>query len=258
VITTVTMYFSRDPSRNTCKMAAIRKLCGKDIELVFIDGPHLLQPVDLAWSSAPQLGASEASDSDPALAPRAWWKANEERTRALGLDASLALLRDVLKADQYEGVFGFSQGAAFAALLAALLEKPYLYPPFLIDGQSPHPPFKFCVSVSGFKISDPLGTTLMSPSYSTPTLHVIGKNDIIVIEERSKTLVEVSDNKRVEEHDGGHFVPSKANWRYFFRDYLLDPVGNVPSPGPSSSLTNSGVSTPVNLPMSASNQAMKL
>src|ERR1700676_3122921 len=119
------MYFSRDPNRNTCKMAAIRKLCGKDIELgtslpdlaisyrsatplttpnhtVFIDGPHLLQPVDLAWSSAPQLGASEASDSDPALAPRAWWKANEERTRALGLDASLALLRDVLKADQYE------------------------------------------------------------------------------------------------------------------------------------------------------------
>jgi hypothetical protein len=50
-----------------------------------------------------------------------------------------------------------SQGAAFAALLAALvrqsngfytlefnepfqLEKPHLYPPFLIDGQSPHPP----------------------------------------------------------------------------------------------------------------------
>jgi hypothetical protein len=119
----------------------------------------------------------------------------------------------------------------------------------------------------------------MSPSYSTPTLHVIGKNDIIVIEERSKTLVEVSDNKRVEEHDGGvliihslgclllllifcppgHFVPSKANWRYFFRDYLLDPLGNVPSPGPSSSLaTNSGVSTPVNLPTSASNQAMEL
>lgn len=43
----------------------------------------------------------------------------------------------------------------------------------------------------------------MSPSYSTPTLHVIGKNDIIVYEERSKALVEVSANRRVEEHDGG-------------------------------------------------------
>jgi hypothetical protein len=46
----------------------------------------------------------------------------------------------------------------------------------------------------------------MSPSYSTPTLHVIGRNDVIVIEERSKVLLEVSANKRVEEHDGGVYL----------------------------------------------------
>ncbi|KIM75675.1 hypothetical protein PILCRDRAFT_798693 [Piloderma croceum F 1598] len=219
------------------RMGAIRKSCGKDVELVFIDGPHLLQPGDLAWSSTSELGASEASGSDPAIAFRAWWRVNTERTQALGLDASLALLKDVLKADRYEGVFGFSQGAAFAALLAALLEKPHLYPSFLIDGQSPHPPFKFCVSVSGFKPPDQLATILMSPSYSTPTLHVLGKNDVIVIEEWSKVLLEISANKRIEEHDGGHFVPCKANWRNFFRDYLLDPLRDVPSPGLSSSST---------------------
>jgi len=33
-----------------------------------------------------------------------------------------------------------SQGAAFAAIVTALLEKPETYPPFLIDGKPPHPP----------------------------------------------------------------------------------------------------------------------
>jgi len=99
----------------------------------------------------------------------------------------------------------------------------------------------------------------MSPSYSTPTLHVIGRNDIIVIEERTKALLDVSAKKRVEEHDGGHFVPSKANWRNFFRDYLHDPLGNVPSPGlSSSSATNSGVNTPISSSASMSSLTMKL
>ena len=57
-----------------------------------------------------------------------------------------------------KGVFGFSQGAACAALLSALvwctsvhsltfslieisqLERPHLHEPFLIDGKAPHPP----------------------------------------------------------------------------------------------------------------------
>jgi hypothetical protein len=129
---------------------------------------------------------------------------------------------------------------------------------------SVRPLSKFCVSVSGFKPPDQLATMLMLPSYSTPTLHVLGKNDVIVIEERSKVLLKISANKRIEEHDGGvysfprsgslsslilyrlgHFVPSKANWRNFFRDYLLDPLRNIPSPGLSSSSTpNSGANTP--------------
>jgi hypothetical protein len=121
----ITICFVETPDGKTCKMAAIRKSCGKDVELgtsmsfhmlvaflmfrttrtgctVFIDGPHLLQPADLAWSSISELGASEASDSDPAIAPRAWWRVNTERTQAVGLDASLASLKDVLQADRYE------------------------------------------------------------------------------------------------------------------------------------------------------------
>jgi len=119
-----------------------------------------------------------------------------------------------------------------AALLAALLERPHSYPSFLVDGEAPHPPFKFCVAVSGFKAPGSLSADIFGTSYSTPTLHVLGRNDVIVIEERSKGLLDLSQNKRLEEHDGGHFVPSKANWREFLRDYLTNPLGVIPSPEP--------------------------
>jgi hypothetical protein len=112
-------------------MAAFRKACGKSFELgrcgsnsnpyvthtstVFIDAPILLTPPDLAWQSAPGANQSEASnlqalgaaeaqniDSDPALAPRGWWRHNAEKTRAIGLEESLLVVRDALTKDKYE------------------------------------------------------------------------------------------------------------------------------------------------------------
>jgi hypothetical protein len=64
---------------------------------------------------------------------------------------------------------------------------------------------QFCVAVSGFKLRDPIVEPLFDTPYMTPTLHVIGKTDIIVLEERSMLLVEVSGNARVEEHEGGGY-----------------------------------------------------
>lgn len=59
--------------------------------------------------------------------------------------------------------------------------------------------------MSGFVVPDPLASRVIMPSYSTPTLHVIGKTDIVVVEERSQALIDVSSNKRVEDHDGGGY-----------------------------------------------------
>ena len=57
--------------------------------------------MDLDGSPA-QYGAAEAEASDPALTPRAWWKANEDRTGYYGMETSISYLRDILKADRYE------------------------------------------------------------------------------------------------------------------------------------------------------------
>ncbi|TCD66755.1 hypothetical protein EIP91_000996 [Steccherinum ochraceum] len=201
-----------------------------------------------SFNTPEELGASEAAEVDPALQPRGWWKADPERKQTIGIEASIALLRDVLQKDRYEGVFGFSQGASMAALLAALLERPHSRPEFLVNGEAPHPPLKFCVAVAGFRPKGTVGDAVFDTPFVTPTLHVLGRTDVIVVEERSKTLLDVSENKRVEWHDGGHFVPSKANWRTFFREYLRDPTGNVPSPGSASgSQPASGTATPVTI-----------
>lgn len=229
------------------RMGAIRKAC-KGVELVFVDAPHVLSPADLAraFNTPEELGAPEATETDPALTPRAWWKSDAQRTQTIGAEASFELLRDVLSKDHYDGVFGFSQGASMAAWLAALLERPETFPPFLIDGKPPHPPLSFCVAVAGFKPVGLFSSSIFQDSYSTHTLHVLGHNDIVVVEERARTLLSVSNNKRVEYHDGGHFVPSKANWRAFFRDYLLNPGDDVPSPSLiTASQPPSGAVTPM-------------
>jgi hypothetical protein len=157
-----------------------------------------------------------------------------------------------------------SQGAALASLLCALvrlasynpdfgliffqLERPEILPSFLIDGSSPHPPFSFAVCVAGFRPRGTLSDVIFERPYETRTLHVLGRTDIIVVEERARPLLDITANKRVIWHEGGavicsdcpekerlripgHFVPSKGPWRTFFRSYLLDPAGEIAAPG---------------------------
>lgn len=237
------------------RMGALRKAC-KDVELVFVDAPNILQPADLVGFNLESLGAGEASaensEPDPSTIPRGWWRHNPEKNTYIGVLDSLILLRDILAKDKYEGVCGFSQGASMAALLAAVLEKPELHPPFLIDEKPPHPPLSFCISASGFKPKDSFFSTFFEPSYNTPTLHIIGLNDVIVTTERSQTLIEASANRRVIAHDGGHFIPSKAPWRNFLRDFFRNPVplDAVPPP-PTSEEANGVVSSLTGTPVAS-------
>lgn len=67
---------------------------------------------------------------------------------------------------------------------------------------------EFVISISGFLPSDPLLERIIShtsPKLATPSLHVVGLNDVIVIPERSELLISVSDKEatRVERHEGG-------------------------------------------------------
>ena len=63
----------------------------------------VLLPADLDGFTSSALGSSEitAATSDPTLTPRAWYKANPDRSVAKGLEDSLQMLKDVLLRDHY-------------------------------------------------------------------------------------------------------------------------------------------------------------
>lgn len=91
------------------------------------------------------------------------------------------------------------------------LAKPDLHPLF---PSNPHlQPFKFLISVGGFlptPVEPDLSHFFPLPA-SLKTLHIIGKNDIVVTEEKSLTLVRASQDARLEYHDGGGSSRSVCN-----------------------------------------------
>jgi hypothetical protein len=85
-------------------------------------------------------------------------------------------------------------------LTPAQLEQPHLYAPYT---PAPHPPFAFALCVAGFRARGALADALFAVPYATPTLHVLGRTDVLVVPERAQTLLDVSAGKRVVWHDGG-------------------------------------------------------
>lgn len=61
---------------------------------VFVDAPNVLEAVDVPGQGA---GAAQASDS-----MRGWWNPDLVPGKAVGLEASLASLREVLKNDRFD------------------------------------------------------------------------------------------------------------------------------------------------------------
>ena len=77
---------------------------------VFAEAPHILKPVDFVWNQekAEDAGVqaepapADNAEQDPALTPRAWWKPNPERTRAVGIQEGISSLREVLQQNQFD------------------------------------------------------------------------------------------------------------------------------------------------------------
>ncbi|KAG8939116.1 hypothetical protein FRC00_014173, partial [Tulasnella sp. 408] len=161
------------------------------------------------------------SETDHELTPRAWWRANEDKTVYWGTDESVEYVKKLMVEQQFDVSFVSELGSAeigkgkaddvfdtIGSLTHSVfdrgqLERPHLYPQILVDGKPPQPPFKFGIFVGGFKpLAAPLAAVFSEGPITTPTVHVIGKNDTIVYAPRSQTLIDVCENPRVEQHDG--------------------------------------------------------
>lgn len=213
----------------------LQKAFPKGIELVYPTAPIRLTPADesfLAGSGTSKDSEGKDESETQEIDAWAWWRrkgsASDEPYVYEGIEQGLGHIAHALKTEgPFDGVVGFSQGGACAALVASLLEPGrrdafeaqyesggMKYPESFEkdDKEIIHAPLKFAVSYSGFAAmgKNPY-TAFYEPKIKTPILHFLGTQDVVVEEARSLALVkacEHSDEKYVVYHPGGHFLPS--------------------------------------------------
>jgi fermentation-respiration switch protein FrsA (DUF1100 family) len=137
-----------------------------DIELVYVDAPSLSRG-DFGWWHEGFSG----------------W----ERTREWAVE----LLRT---GPRFDGVFGFSQGAALTGLLAAVRDLDDL-------------DFDFAIMIGGFTSNLPRHAELFRRKLTVPSVHVMGRSDGIVPMRDSLLLADRFADPLVIEHSGGHIIP---------------------------------------------------
>ncbi|MEZ0109690.1 pimeloyl-ACP methyl ester carboxylesterase [Catenulispora sp. EB89] len=135
----------------------------------------------------------------PSLAERdfGWW-----HSPARGWDRSRAWALDLFAAQpRFDGVFGFSQGAAMTGLLAGMRGAQ------LGDPQSPIA-FDFAVMVGGFKNDAPEHAEIYRSRFTVPSVHIIGHADRVIPPPESRDLAEQFVDPVILTHGGGHVVPN--------------------------------------------------
>lgn len=175
-------------------------------ELVCVDAPTLSRG-DFGWWHAVQ-NEEAAERGDPGVASR--------RKHYKGWSKTRDWIVSLFQQQRFDGVFGFSQGAALAGLLVGLRA-----PDGKPTGDKPLS-FDFAMMVGGFRSNDPLHASLYASreSYSLPSVHIIGRSDFIVPPGDSHGLASAFLNPLILEHDGGHVVASTPDVRTQVKRFL--------------------------------------
>ena len=219
-----------------------RSFSPRPVHFSYPSGPLRLSPSDVFGSDPPDQINEEDIDA------HGWWRRKDTNEGVVvydGIDDGMAVVAKCIKEEgPFDGVIGFSQGAAAAAMVASLLEGQRRveafdkaekeggipYPAsFNSDGGFVQQPLKFAVAYSGF-CAPRQYKGFYEPKIETPVLHFLGQMDAIVEEERSRLLVgscEAGD-KNVVTHPGGHFLPSQRPWLDacvgFIRNCVEEPI----------------------------------
>ncbi|KAM4620108.1 esterase OVCA2 isoform 2-T2 [Polymixia lowei] len=196
------------------KTGALRKLLKRQVELVYVTAPHRV--LQAAQGKESGSGPAPGGDDDP----RGWWfsdvqaqsfSAQQQCQRSLGLDESVTAVREAVRdLGPFDGILGFSQGAALVAMLCSLQEQ-NLEPEFK---------FRFAVLVAGFRSACEEHQTFYNAPLLIPSLHVFGLEDRVIPDKMSRDLLPTFQDPQVLTHPGGHFVPAASAHRQTYQDFL--------------------------------------
>jgi len=245
--------FTQNPTLFHAKTRALHKTLSKtlppskySLHLSYLVAPHKLASADLPGYNP------DALDTSLEEAPEAygWWRRKDHDVRGPpphtvqgsgteivyeGLPLAMEQIAQCIREEgPFDGVVGFSQGAACGAMVASLLEGVrrldafrraekeggIAYPASFLEkgiagiGGFVQGPLKFAVLYSGFVAPGRKYAAFYEPKIRTAVLNVLGQVDVVVEEERGRQLVEACEGGegRVVIHPGGHFVPSQKAW----------------------------------------------
>lgn len=160
----------------------------------------LAVPAEFVTVDAPSLAAGDFG----------WWHGDSGYR---GWDRTREWLVDTFERQgPFDGVLGFSQGAALTALVPGLSAvEPVVAP-------------RFVIIVSGFRSLAPAHAELFAhrDAYRLPSLHIIGDNDMVVAPADSRALATLFPGARTVRHPGGHVIAATPEVRAAFADFLAD------------------------------------
>lgn len=94
-------------------------------------------------------------------------------------------------------------GACLAAVMASLLENRDLMPS-LVPAEFKHPAFRFAVISAGFRPDSQDATrALFQEKIKTPSFHMVGEADTLIVPERMLALAEAFQDPVLFKHPGG-------------------------------------------------------
>ncbi|RDW57217.1 hypothetical protein BP5796_12667 [Coleophoma crateriformis] len=181
------------------------------IRFLYPTGPLNLIPAD---QTGDEPSHQEESDN------WAWWRTLDTTSHYRELDSTFQRLTDYISLHgPVDGVIGFSQGAALAAMFASWCESSVVPGrAFSLATQevpltiaAPQGPLKFAVCFAGFRGTEQYYPGFYEPKIETPIMHVMGKLDNMVTEEHTMDLFDACANGVLMTHDGGHYVPLQYN-----------------------------------------------
>lgn len=196
------------------QMAPLADGLDRPPELICIDAPSLAEG-DFGWWHA---ASAQNAAANAGVGPRAKRYEGWQRT-VDAIDSAFA------QQGPFDGVFGFSQGAALAALLVGLRSGDNPARQASAGNALGHSiAFDFALMVGGFVSADPDLVTLYGErlNYALPSVHVIGRSDTIVPPAASIELASRFSNPLILEHDGGHIIPTAPKIRQRLGIFLED------------------------------------
>lgn len=189
------------------RTGALRKLLKKHVDFFFLSAPHVIpEPQNLARPEGEQ--------------ERGWWFSKPDKSYYalektdcdLGFHTSLETIRKTFdEQGPFDGVMGFSQGAAFVPLLEATRKR------------EPDGPiqFRFAILVAAFKsLVSPHLEYYKASLMDIPSFHIIGSSDAVIPSEASEELAALCAGAIVYRHDGGHYIPASGQLKTTLLEFL--------------------------------------